>query len=408
MTDTTKSNLLSILEYANLTDAEVSELGEEMTRRKKMDEVRKKYEKKLKQRGDGRFYIRLGEKQVYGKTEAELYEKLFDIEFGRDSLSMSELFEEWKEYKLNVEGRTTKTVSGYDSLWNTYLKGAEITKVPLKDLKVKELKSFFGKTVKKHGLTKRYFSELKGVVSGILDYALEEEIVSYNCTKGMKTDSFAFRIVDTEEKNAEVYSVEDRAKLLEYLSVNNTLYSLAIQLAMYMIVRIGELLALRWDDISEDGKYIRIRRQLVRDTQLKAKKKQRKYVWKFKNYVKGRSKDGFRDMPLTSESWKILGRIKKANPDSEYLFINKDGEILYQDTFNERLKDFCKDAGIEYFSSHKIRFCVASYLYCEGVPVHQLQRLLGHTTVKMTLHYLRNVKKNETIQEDMEKILCAK
>lgn len=406
MQDTSLNNelisLLSSPEYDNLSDAEILRERGKMKRKR---ELKTKYEDKIKQRKDGRFYIRINGHQIYGKSIDELYEKLYEIDYGRENSSLSDLFENWKEYKLTVEGRSTKTIRGYQSIWDNYLKGTDISKKPIKELKAKDYKTFFGKTVIKHQLTQKYFSELKSVINGILDYATDEEIIEYNCVKNLKTDSLAFRVVDEDEKAEEVYSIDDRTKLLNYLDDKDDLYSLAMQLDMYTIMRIGEVLALKWSDFKEDS--FRIQRQLIREVDLNSSGKHTKYKWVLKSYVKGRKKNGFRDMPITSGTRKILERIKEINPNSEYLFITESGEILYQDTFNEKLKDACNEIGIGYFSSHKIRFCVASYLYIEGISIHKIQKLLGHTTLKMTLHYLRNVKKDETILDDMEKILCA-
>lgn len=397
-------DLMTSIEYDSLTNAEVSMIGEFMTRQKKLKEVEKKYDEKIKQRKDGRYYIRLGKKQVYGKTKEELLEKLFAVEYSHENSSMEDIFEEWKQYKLNVEGRSTKTIQGFVSIWKNYLNQTDIAKIPLRELKSKDFKVFFGKTIIKHNLTQKYFNEIKGVVNGILDYAVDGEIIPYNCVRNLKTNNYAFKIVDEEEKTEEVYSIEDRKKLLKHLDNKNDLYSLAMSLDFHTIMRIGELLALKWSDFDDDS--FRIQRQLVRDVDFEIKGKL-KYKWDLKPYVKGRKKNGFRNMPLTSDAKKILARIKEVNPNSEYLFIDENGEILYQDTFNEKLKATCDEIGIEYFSSHKIRFCVASYLYIEGVSVHILQKLLGHTTLKMTLHYLRNVKKDENILDKLENILCV-
>ena len=62
-------------------------------------------------------------------------------------------------------------------------------------------------------------------------------------------------------------------------------------------------------------------------------------------------------------------------------------------------------AGVEYHSSHKIRFCVASILFTHGVPVTTLQKYLGHTTIQMTMHYLRNVSDDETVTDIIENAL---
>ncbi|MFR5704053.1 MAG: tyrosine-type recombinase/integrase [Eubacterium ramulus] len=67
------------------------------------------------------------------------------------------------------------------------------------------------------------------------------------------------------------------------------------------------------------------------------------------------------------------------------------GKQLYTQTFNEHLEKYCKEIGIESKSSHNIRFTVASVLYQGGVPLTEIQRLLGHTQLSMTLHYLKQI-----------------
>ena len=49
-----------------------------------------------------------------------------------------------------------------------------------------------------------------------------------------------------------------------------------------------------------------------------------------------------------------------------------------------------KAADIPYLSSHKLRFTVASILYNggHGIDVKILQRILGHSNLAMTLHYV--------------------
>ncbi|MDE6518307.1 MAG: site-specific integrase, partial [Acetatifactor sp.] len=42
-----------------------------------------------------------------------------------------------------------------------------------------------------------------------------------------------------------------------------------------------------------------------------------------------------------------------------------------------------------YFSSHKFRFYGATQLYRAGVKLDTIRYYLGHSTIKMTEHYLR-------------------
>ena len=79
--------------------------------------------------------------------------------------------------------------------------------------------------------------------------------------------------------------------------------------------------------------------------------------------------------------------MKELNPDGEFLFMYK-GKPLTTDTFNRRLKQYCNEIGIQYLSSHKIRFTTASMLYNAGVKPIDIQPLLGHSNLAMTTHYI--------------------
>lgn len=58
---------------------------------------------------------------------------------------------------------------------------------------------------------------------------------------------------------------------------------------------------------------------------------------------------------------------------------------------------------LDSISGHDLRFSVASTLYKENIRPTELQMLLGHRTLQMTLHYLRL---NTTIEETASK-MCA-
>ena len=156
-----------------------------------------------------------------------------------------------------------------------------------------------------------------------------------------------------------------------------------------MIIRIGELKALRWDDIK--GDYI--------------------YAHAFMNekneiipYCKGHTEAGMRYLPLTNACKRILNQIKCVNPDSEFLFI-KDSKSLATVTFNRRIKICCKELGIEYRSSHKVRFSTASILHKNGATTTELQEMLGHTTLTMTYGYLKNITPRSETYDKTNQIL---
>ncbi|MCR5632812.1 MAG: tyrosine-type recombinase/integrase, partial [Eubacterium sp.] len=118
----------------------------------------------------------------------------------------------------------------------------------------------------------------------------------------------------------------------------------------------------------------------------------------------GRTKHGYRHMPLVDDSISIIMKIYELNSDSQYLFA-KNNKRLYKDTFNEHLKKYCEDVGINSKSSHKIRFYYASKLYNDGAKVTNIKRLLGHSKLETTLHYIQSVVDNEEADEEVRNIL---
>ena len=111
------------------------------------------------------------------------------------------------------------------------------------------------------------------------------------------------------------------------------------------------------------------------------------------NQMKGNTSHGFRKQFLTDEALKILHKAKELNPNGIYVF-EPNGEIMTTDSFNRRLKKYCKEAGVPYHSSHKIRFYNASTAF-DGNNLTTLSYLMGHSETATTLHYLRNVNKRK-------------
>ena len=73
-------------------------------------------------------------------------------------------------------------------------------------------------------------------------------------------------------------------------------------------------------------------------------------------------------------------------------------------TFNEKLKKYCSECGIPYRSSHKIRFYNASSAY-DGKNISVISKLMGHSQVSTTMHYLRNVVNDDAVTDIIEKAL---
>jgi site-specific recombinase XerD len=56
---------------------------------------------------------------------------------------------------------------------------------------------------------------------------------------------------------------------------------------------------------------------------------------------------------------------------------------------NKRLIQVCRRVGVEMFTPHQLRHSAATNLIRAGVPVHLVSRLMNHTSVDVTMRYVR-------------------
>lgn len=74
--------------------------------------------------------------------------------------------------------------------------------------------------------------------------------------------------------------------------------------------------------------------------------------------------------------------------DSEYLFLNNQGEQLSRQGFWKILKGYAKELGIEAINPNMIRHSFAAHMIENGADIGVVQKFLGHTDISTTQLYL--------------------
>jgi integrase len=395
MKSKSKNELIYPPTHDTLSLEGIAELYKFMQKEKELQEVCNLELIKIRP-NDGRNYIYINRKQFIGSDRTDLINKLYDHFYGT---SLEGLYEDWLRWRRDCTHVSNKTIKENIFLWNAYFKDKPIVKMPIKDLKATDFIKFFRAMLKAESMTRKRFNDAKSVLNGLFYYAIEIGTVNYNPIKEINFRQFQFKPVN---KKKEIFTLAERQLLLDYLEPINDIFSLAVQLDFYLICRSAELRALRWTDI--EGNIIKIQTQLLDDQTMNDNLTFNPRTYENVTHIKGNTDYGYRYMPLTDGAKKVLERIKAVNPDGEFILM-RDGEQLTTITFNRHLKAYCNSVGIDPRTSHKIRFTVASLLYKNGVPATTLQRLLGHSTLAMTLHYLRDITPEEDTFNAMKAVL---
>ena len=178
-------------------------------------------------------------------------------------------------------------------------------------------------------------------------------------------------------KEMETYSQLEQRKLTKVLNtLDSRLYGAAI-LMLETGMRVGETLALTWDDIDWDRRAVTIGKTLVRlsgatnDIFVQPSPK---------------SKSSKRTIPLSDKALDILDRLSESARGSKYVFYDNRnrGKPCTYDQLRFHLQGACKQADVPYKGNHAFRHTFATNCYNRGCNVKVLSKLLGHADVAIT------------------------
>lgn len=182
--------------------------------------------------------------------------------------------------------------------------------------------------------------------------------------------------IATSKQEIEVYSLPEQEALMKRLmTLDKDQYGVVV-LMLEAGLRIGEALALAWEDVLWGRRAIRIHRTLIRMSS------------EATSYVQNtpKSKTSKRTIPLSDRALDVLKRLKERKKDTHYVFARDlEAEVPYSYSSVEfHIRRLCKDLGISYRGLHAFRHTFATNCYERGCDVKILSKLLGHADVAIT------------------------
>ncbi len=332
------------------------------------------------------FRTRIEGQRINAPSYDALIDKLYDYYYGNKVTTPT--FEEsvylWANERLKNGVIEYNTYEHYLCDFKRYIEPLSIAKKHIDKITKKELYAMFEEIVGTNdGIKKKTLSNLKTVVNGAFDYV--------NMIDGIECiDAGRVKITDLKRKCEDsesdlCYTREEVETLLKYLStLKPTVYTLAVALNCCLPVRIGELRAVTVSDVDLENGYIYLRHQMV----CKKKGKINRHTVSV-DYMKAHSEWGKREIELSDYAAYIIKELLKINGNKTYLLQSKGNMPISTNNYNEHLRAFCKECGVEYKSSHKIRFYACSMMYRMGIDERTIQKKMGHSNIQMTRHYDR-------------------
>lgn len=287
--------------------------------------------------------------------------------------SFSDIAQKWIE--LNRSQWKSSSLAKYINILNNYLL-PRFGQCNMLGISREAVASYISELLVKGGhcgtgLAPKTVNSIISVMKNIFEYASVNKNLSLISFKGLnaKQNQKPMRILSTTEQN----------NLNEYLLNNPENTSLGILLSLYTGLRVGELCALKWEDVSFDDKCIHVHKTMQRIQNLNSSDAKTVVI-----ISKLKSDCSIRDVPIPNRLFSIMQDYQKA-PDTYILKVMKN---LYVEprTMQYRFKATIKKAGILPANFHALRHTFATRCIELGFDIKSLSEILGHASVNITLN----------------------
>ncbi len=249
-----------------------------------------------------------------------------------------------------IEGRSEKTLEYYKSV---IVKTVESIGKTVKHITTDDLRKYLSDYQEKKGSSKVTIDNMRRILSSFFGWLEDEELI-------IKSPVRRIHKVKASKVIKETYTDEELEKMRD--SCNEIRDVALIDFLASTGMRVGELVQLNVDDIDFEERECTVlgkgdkERIVYFDVRSKLHLKQ---------YIESRSDE---------------------NP-ALFVSLNAPHERLEIGGVESRLRKIGKDLGIDNVHPHRFRRTLATVAIDKGMPIEQLQQLLGHQRIDTTLQY---------------------
>lgn len=310
---------------------------------------------------------RLLEKKAYSGSQADMASKC--------SALYSEVLDAWlQSTRINIK---ESTYARYSHLIDTHIR-SQLGKYQISKISTQLIEGFIenllscGRVDNDGGLSAKTVTDILTIVKSTIDYARYNNLV-VSCNLSKLT-------IKKKDKEMRVLCQSEQDALIRVLIADMDLYKFGVLLSLYTGIRIGELCALQWEDLSITNSTLKVRKtmQRIQETNIGASSKTKIII------TEPKSDCSIRDIPLPSFLVEIARQFR--DHPKAYILSGERGKYIEPRTMQNRFKTYVKESGISDANFHSLRHTFATRCVEVGFELKSLSEVLGHSNVNITLN----------------------
>jgi integrase len=328
-----------------------------------------------KVKGSGRWYVIVNhngqrksavatDKRQAQATAREINRRILDGTFKLSQEDNVKTFAEYSEIYIANTNVKPSTLADYKSILKKHVNPV-FGKKPINTITRLDIKNFLRQKIK-NGLTVSTVGHLRACLSNVFETALDDEEIDQNPASMLGRIVARGQVAHKSDIVPIFLTRPELSKLLAtFLEHAPEHYPLALLLARTG-ARIGEAIALQWDDIDFEKAVMTIRRSKSRtiiDTPKSGKS---------------------REVDISNQLLAVL-KERKIGTKNKWIFPGIKSESLDATAWRRRtFEKMLALAGLKKMRVHDLRHTYASLMLEQGEPLIYIQRQLGHHSIQIT------------------------
>ena len=210
---------------------------------------------------------------------------------------------------------------------------------------------------------------VKSLINRSLNFAFENGLTKEKVIITLHLKSQQIRKVQALEK-------QEQARLEKFILENEKRYHYGILLSLYTGLRLGDVLALKWQNLDIKNKLIYIDKSVGSISQ-------NHKTLTIESSPKTQS--SIREIPISKKLLDLM-KVLRQHCSTDYVIVSHNGKQIKPRAYQKSFDNLLKKLHIKHYGFHSLRHTFATSLLENGVDIKTISELLGHSSPTITLN----------------------